>query len=69
MKLNSDMINEMIKYPHLSTMQIEFIKLLEGTDLPIQHFTDMVELASDRSIEEMKTFLDTHNIFVKKLFL
>ena len=69
MKLYKEMVEDFIKLPSLTESQIELIKLLEGTDFPATYITDLIVLAKDISIEEMRIILDKRKIFVKKIFL
>ena len=69
MKLYKEMVEDFIKLPSLTNSQVELIKLLEGVDLPATYIVDLVTMAKDTSIEEMKNILDKNNIFVKKIFL
>jgi hypothetical protein len=69
MKLYKEMVEDFVKLPSLTETQVEFIKLLEGTDLPATYITDLVTLAKDTPIEGMRNILDGNHIFVKKIFL
>ena len=69
MRITTKDVEEMSQNPYYTASQIAFIKLLEGNDMPSTYFVKLVTMAKTSTAEEMETYANKNQIFVKSYFL